>query len=161
LQQPPIAIREAAPEEAALCEEILRSLPGWFGIEEAIVSYRADIEAMETLVAVRENRIVGFLTLKAHNPRSAEIQVMALRREEHGKGIGGALVGHAEALLIARGSEYLEVKTLGPSRPNDDYARTRGFYAAVGFVPLEENELWGEGNPCLIMIKHLRCARDS
>ena len=28
---------------------------------------------------------------------------------------------------------------------------------AMGFRPLEENKLWGERNPCLIMVKHLAC----
>ena len=52
--------------------------------------------------------------------------------------------------------EFLQVKTLGPSRPDEGYERTREFYAAMGFTPLEEiHGLWDPGNPCLIMIKHL------
>ena len=54
-----IEIRAARPGEAAVCEEILRSLPGWFGIEKAIVSYRADVENMETLVAVSAGVVAG------------------------------------------------------------------------------------------------------
>jgi hypothetical protein len=27
----------------------------------------------------------------------------------------------------------------------------------MGFRPVEENNLWGDVNPCLIMIKHLSC----
>ena len=53
--------------------------------------------------------------------------------------------------------EYLHVKTLGPSRPNAEYAATREFYRQMGFRPLEENGLWGATNPCLMLIKHLRC----
>jgi len=30
----------------------------------------------------------------------------------------------------------------------------------MGFEPLEENRLWGETNPCLIMVKHLACLPD-
>jgi hypothetical protein len=49
----------------------------------------------------------------------------------------------------------VQVKTLGPSRPDANYARTRLFYEASGFQPLEElHGLWGV-NPCLIMIKVL------
>jgi hypothetical protein len=49
----------------------------------------------------------------------------------------------------------VQVKTLGPSRPDANYARTRLFYEASGFQPLEElHGLWG-ANPCLIMIKVL------
>jgi len=61
----------------------------------------------------------------------------------------------AEAYLRDRGVEYLQVKTLGPSDPDPGYARTRAFYEARGFVPLEElHGLW-EDNPCLLLVKRL------
>jgi GNAT superfamily N-acetyltransferase len=147
--------------EAETCEEILRSLPEWFGIEEAILQYRRDIEALESYVAENEGRIQGFLTLKHHNTSTSEIQVLAVREEVHGRGIGRALIEHAERLLSSRSVEYLEVKTLGPSRPNAHYERTRSFYVATGFRPVEENSLWGPVNPCLILIKHLKCTADA
>jgi hypothetical protein len=35
-------------------------------------------------------------------------------------------------------------------------ARTRAFYVALGFVPLEERtDIWGPGTPCLIFVKPL------
>jgi len=150
-------IRPLQPHEAQVCEEILRSLPDWFGIEEAILSYRRDIEAMPTHVAESEDGIVGFLTLNQHNPHTAEIQVIAVRESSHRCGIGRALVRHAEALLRQTPTEYFEVKTLGPSRSGTRYDQTREFYLAMGFRPLEETNLWGEANPCLIMVKHLPC----
>jgi hypothetical protein len=47
--------------------------------------------------------------------------------------MGTALVEAAEDLLRGTGIEYLQVKTLGPSRPKDHYAATRGFYEGRGF----------------------------
>jgi GNAT superfamily N-acetyltransferase len=135
----------------------MRSLPQWFGIEEAIVAYTRAIEAMETYVAELGGAVVGFITVNLRSPVSAEIHVMAVREEAHDRGLGRALVEHVEKAVIPRGVEYLQVKTLGPSRPNPDYERTRGFYWHLGFRPLEENGLWGEANPCLIMVKHLAC----
>ena len=82
---------------------------------------------------------------------------MAVRQDYHRSGVGSALVRHAEAAVRARQIEYLEVKTLGPSRESRDYAQTRDFYRAMGFHPLEETNLWGDVNPCLIMVKHLGC----
>ena len=143
--------------EVRRCEAILRSLPEWFGIDEAIVSYCRDIEIMDTYVAEILDEIVGFVTVNVHNEYSAEIQVIAIARAHHGKGMGRALVEHAERALRRRSIEYLQVKTLGPSRPNEHYGRTRGFYAKLGFRPLEENHLWGDVNPCLMMVKHLAC----
>ena len=49
----------------------------------------------------------------------------------------------------------MQVKTLGPSKPDRRYAGTRRFYEALGFRPLEETALWGPENPCLIMVKRL------
>lgn len=53
----------------------------------------------------------------------------------------------------ARGTKLLEVKTLGPSKADPNYARTRHFYEKMGFLPLEETDLWGADTPCLIMVK--------
>jgi GNAT superfamily N-acetyltransferase len=138
----------------------MRSLPDWFGIEDAIVRYVKDVATMETWIAEDANEPVGFLTLRSHNPSSSEIQVMAIRARVHRRGVGRALVEHAAAILRQRGVEYFHVKTLGPSRPNEAYENTRRFYHSVGFVPLEENRLWGDANPCLILVRHLGCERD-
>ena len=47
------------------------------------------------------------------------------------------------------------MKTLGPSHLDPGYERTRCFYEAQGFVPLEElHDLWDE-NPCLLLVKRL------
>ncbi len=80
---------------------------------------------------------------------------MGVRRERHGQGLGSALLGAAESCLRNGGVEYLQVKTLGPSDPDEGYGRTRAFYEARGFVPLEELlDLW-EQNPCLLLVKRL------
>ena len=143
--------------EASVCVEILRSLPDWFGIEEAILQYGRDIEIMDTSVAQADGRIAGFITLNQHNPFTAEIHVLAVRETYHRRGIGRRLVQSAEHDLTSRSIEYLEVKTLGPSKASTHYHRTRQFYSALGFRPIEETNLWGLANPCLIMVKHLPC----
>ena len=150
-----MVIRPLEDAEAQDCEDILRSLPGWFGIEEAIVQYCHDIKVMDSFVVEMEGTVVGFATLKQHNPFTAEIVVMAVREDHHRSGIGRDLVKHVVQSLRSRGVEYIEVKTLGPSKPSQHYIQTRAFYEAVGFRPVEETNLWGEENPCLIMIKHL------
>ncbi len=141
---------------ACVCEPILRVLPEWFGIEAAIRRYLAEIEALPTFLAVMEERVVGFLTLKYHTEHAAEIYVMGLRPNFHRQGLGRGLVTRAEEVLLGDGIEYLQVKTFSPSVPNEHYARTRAFYSAMGFRALEESkQLWGEQNPCLLMVKYL------
>jgi len=142
--------------QSSVCIPILRLLPDWFGIEEAILGYEREIEHLPTFLARSDGRVLGFLCLKQHNPFSAEIYVMAVRPEVHHSGIGRALVEAAEAHTAWLGVEYVQVKTLGPSRPNQEYACTRAFYEAIGFRPLEEfTQIWDEHNPCLILIKRL------
>ena len=141
---------------ASACEPILRDLPQWFGIPEATEQYLKDIEGLPTLTASFDRDAVGFLTLREHSDYAAEIHVMGVRPELHRTGIGRALVTRAEEYLCGRGVEFLQVKTLSERHPDSNYARTRAFYSAMGFRPLEEYpELWGEENPCLQMIKGL------
>jgi GNAT superfamily N-acetyltransferase len=138
-------------ERSRLCESILRELPEWFGIETATAAYIRDVADLPTFTVEGD----GFLALKLHGEKAAEIYVMGVRPAHHRQGIGTALLACAESYLCARGVEYLQVKTLGPSRPDEEYERTRRFYEARGFVPLEElHGLWPE-NPCLIMVKRL------
>lgn len=49
----------------------------------------------------------------------------------------------------------MQVKTLGASSPDPNYDRTRHFYQKMGFLPLEETDLWDEQTPCLIMVMPL------
>jgi len=143
-------------ETSALCTPILRSLPGWFGIEESILQYSSRIEHLPTFLAKTSENVIGFLSIKQHNPYSAEILVMGIRPEVQRHGIGRELLNAAQNWLRQQGVEYLQVKTLGPSNDDPNYAKTRDFYEAVGFRPLEElPQIWDEHNPCLILIKRL------
>jgi len=144
-------------EESAACTAILQALPEWFGLEKAIHDYEKTIGSLPTFLARAGTQILGFLSLKQHFPQSAEIYVMAVRKEVHRRGIGRALAAAAETHAHAMGIEYLQVKTLGPSHPDNGYARTRLFYEAVGFRPLEEfPRVWDDNNPCLVMVKRLQ-----
>jgi GNAT superfamily N-acetyltransferase len=143
---------ELPAERSRICERALRDLPDWFGFEDVNAAYVRDVAGPPTF-AVGDD---AFLALKVHNPRAAELYVMGVRRERHGRGVGTALVAAAERYLRERAVEYLQVKTLGPSYPDEGYDRTRRFYEARGFIPLEEiHGLWGTDNPCLLMVKRL------
>lgn len=142
--------------QSSVCIPILRMLPDWFGIEEAVLDYEREIENLPTFLAKVDGSVLGFLSLKQHNQFSAEIYVMAVRPDAHRGGIGRALVEAAKTHARGLGVEYMQVKTLGPSRPDEGYARTRAFYEAMGFRPLEEfKQIWDEHNPCLVMVKRM------
>ena len=141
-------------------ESLLRSLPAWFGIEEAIVDYVTTAARLPTYLARdAAGTPVGVLLVERHFPAAAEVFLMAVDPSRHRAGIGRALIGVAEDDLLGDGVRLLQVKTLGPSRADPNYARTRLFYEACGFQPLEElHGLWGL-NPCLLMVKALPPAR--
>ncbi len=142
--------------KSKICNAVLRSLPLWFGIESAVVDYVNDVQAMQTWVIFDGEAPIGFASINKHFSKSAEIHVMGIREQFHRKGIGHQLLNVIEANLQAQGFKFLTVKTLSESRPNKEYDQTRNFYLKAGFTPLEEfKTLWGEHNPCLLLVKNL------
>jgi ribosomal protein S18 acetylase RimI-like enzyme len=153
-----ITIIGPCPGLASVSEPILRALPEWFGDDASNIQYVKDIDAFPTLAAFIAQEAVGFLTIKEHNDYAAEIHVMGVCPAVQRQGIGRALVQAAESSLRQHGVEYLQVKTLSSSDPDEHYAATRAFYFAIGFRPLEDfDRLWSEANPCVQMVKHLVC----
>lgn len=153
----PLVIEGPCLGQGAVGEALLRTLPEWFGIEAAVLHYRDAMATLPTWLARSDTgTVLGFLTLKVHTPYAAEIYVMGVLPTVHRQGVGRALVQAAEAFLRTQGIEYLQVKTLAPSHPDEGYARTRAFYLALGFRPLEElPQVWGAENPCWLMVKRL------
>jgi len=149
-----LRIRDQLVGAAETCRRILITLPTWFGIPASVEDYVAAADRSPTVIASLGDEDVGLLTLLRHSRYAAEVYVMAVLPEFHRQGIGRALLGHAETMLAADGVEFLQVKTLAPSKPYDGYDKTRTFYLAYGFRPLEEfRDLWDEENPALQMIK--------
>jgi predicted kinase/GNAT superfamily N-acetyltransferase len=153
----PVYLRDQPGGSGPTCRLILGTLPQWFGIEQAVDRYVAVADRSPTVIASVGERDVGFLTVVRHSPSTAEIYVMGVVPEHHRQGVGRELLAHAERSLAAGGVEYLQVKTLSPSRPDVGYERTRAFYLANEFRPLEEfPSLWGPEDPALQMVKALR-----
>ena len=151
-----------AEEKSLICENTLRNLPEWFGIEQAILDYVKGVREQFFLTAREQKEPVGFISILDHNPYTSEIYVIAVLKEFQGQGLGGELIRLAEKEIMHQGSKrYLTVKTLSDSHPDPFYQKTRQFYYKMGFYPLEElKALWGEKNPCLLMIKSLQhCSR--
>jgi GNAT superfamily N-acetyltransferase len=149
-------------QDPGTVERLLGALPGWFGIPAANVGYVESARELPTYLAcptthdAADAEPVGVLLARRHFAQAAEIHLLAVEPSLHRHGIGRALVSALEADLVADGCILLQVKTLGPSNPDAGYARTRKFYATLGFWPLEELlDLWSPDNPCLLMVKVL------
>ena len=140
----------------AECERILTSLPDWFGIPESNEDYLRNLATLPSWVALRNESVVGAITLETHLPRSREVYFMAVAPSDHRQGVGSALLDHLESEARSHGGGWLHVKTLGPSNPDPYYARTRAFYLAKGFEPLFESPtIWGPENPTLVLLKQV------
>lgn len=141
---------------------LLGLLPHWFGMPATNAGYVESARTMPTYLArltgpdaVGQDP-VGVLLAQRHFPEAAEIYLLAVDPSLHRNGVGRALIAALEVDLVADGCELLQVKTLGPSKADAGYARTRQFYASLGFRPLEETlDPWGPDNPCLVLVKVL------
>lgn len=147
-------LRKYANGDAAACRTLMAGLGGWFGIPSATEAYLADLARVPTWVAVLDDDVVGFVSVTRPAQRSFEVHVLAVAAERHGQGIGRALMQQAERFATVLGARFMQVKTLGPSHADPHYAKTRGFYQALGYEPLFESErIWGEGNPAVVLVK--------
>lgn len=147
-------IGEIVEGKGELCRDILEALPAWFGIPEAREEYVREVEAMPMVAVHADGRAVGFVALKHHFEHTVEVFVMGVRPEHHRQGFGRRLIQAVERHALQNGQHIITVKTLSPARENEEYAQTRAFYSALGFVAVEEfPTLWGEANPCLFMAK--------
>ena len=104
--------------------------------------------------------VVGVALVRRHFPTSAELHLIAVRGDQHGRGLGRALVEAAERDLRDAGVRILQVHTVGPSREDPFYARTRGFYERLGFTPLQELDRIDWDGPTLVLVKPLGGERD-
>lgn len=144
-------------DAAASCEAVLRSLPAWFGIEEALQMYASDSARLPGFAIVEGERLLGFVSLHRHFPDAWELHCMAVHADARGRGLGRMLLAHTERWLIGQGARWLQVKTVAATSDSKAYAQTRAFYERLGFEPLEVfPTLWSPSNPCLQLIKSLR-----
>ena len=88
------------------------------------------------------------------------MHVLGLLPAYHRQGLGRRLVDVCERWLASEGVEYVQVKTIAPSKDCKPYAQTRAFYLSMGYRMLEEfPKLWDPSNPCVILVKYLGLPR--
>ena len=78
--------------------------------------------------------------------------LLAVRPERQDEGVGAGLMARIEALLGARGERVLLVETSG----TDEFERTRGFYARIGYErEAVIREYYGPGDDKVVFRKAL------
>ena len=135
-------------------KKVLDTLPDWFSDGEANLSYAKSSRDMDTYIISDQESDLGFLIIKETSDKSIEIYCLGLYPSYRNKGLGKILVN--EVLTLYKESfDIVQVKTLdyGLARYYDE---TICFYKSLGFIKLETiKEIWGESNPCMIMVKSL------
>jgi rhodanese-related sulfurtransferase/ribosomal protein S18 acetylase RimI-like enzyme len=148
-------VRALTRSDAAACDAIIASLPGWFGVEEGIIECARAVRAQAGLVCETAGEVIGFLTVIRPRPLSAQISWLAVHAAHRGRGVGTALVERLAHDLTAEGVHVLFVETLSDREdPGPGYAATRAFYSARGFVPAAELDLYPD-NPIQLMSRIL------
>jgi ribosomal protein S18 acetylase RimI-like enzyme len=142
--------------DAEACDAIIASLPGWFGNDDGIRECRELVRSAPGLVSEDAQRVVGFLTYARRYATTAEVTWIAVHADHRNAGIGSALLDELARGLASDGIRLLLVKTLSDREdPGQEYAATRAFYLARGFIPAIELDIWGPENPAQLLARPL------
>ncbi|MHA7271456.1 GNAT family N-acetyltransferase [Arthrobacter sp. HLT1-20] len=142
-------------QDPSAVDRILRSLPEWFGVEEAIEGFTVSASRQESFLAVVNDLAVGVALLVRHFEESAELTLIAVDANQRGGGVGKALLDALESVLIVDGCQLLQVHTVAPSFEDAAYSQTRAFYLKAGFLPVQEFDRIDWDGPTLVMVKPL------
>lgn len=151
-----VTIEPLSAEHVASCVAVMRQLPAWFGIEQAIQNYAKDLASCDGFLATQDGAVLGFVGLKRYGSHAIELNVIGVLPQHRRNGIGSRLLRTVENEARESGVRFLHTKTLSASKPNEAYEQSREFWRAAGFLPLDEHLLWGPSNPCLILLKALK-----
>jgi GNAT superfamily N-acetyltransferase len=113
----PIETRPLAAADARTCDDIVGSLPYFFGDPDGIDLCRRAVREEEGLVALIDGDIRGFLTFRPHFAESVEITWMAVYARHRRRGIGRALIERLVAERADAGDRMLFRADARPLRP--------------------------------------------
>jgi len=132
----PLLIRPARPEEAEAIVALIHRAFGQYrgmlrpessALSESADSIRAAMKAGTILLAVRDDRILGCISVQRKTDFGYAGR-LAVEPMERSAGIGRALMAEAEALVRRMGVDRLRVDVRLKLRDN------RAFFKALGFV---------------------------
>jgi len=137
-------IIELTPYESEqACRDISTDLLEWFGIPEANERYANGVKSRLTFGYVIDSICIGILSLEFPFENTANIYWMGVKKDWHHKGIGKALLSHAEMICREKNVYTLSVETLSPREKDKNYLKTFEFYLKEGFKPLFELNTYG------------------
>lgn len=155
MKQLRIVFVEDPERRERVADTILQALPDWFGLPESTRAYVEQCRELPLWVAMLRDEAIGFVSMRATSPQTAEVHCMGVLPTHHRQGIGKRLMAALEGHACRQGYRLLQVKTVDQGH-YPAYDRTILFYEGVGFMRLEVfPTLWDEWNPCLVLLKPL------
>jgi GNAT superfamily N-acetyltransferase len=135
----------------------MRGLPDFFSYEPGLAACAEAVQCQAGWVADGGGNVVGFATWEKRTAATAEITWMAVDRDRRHGGIGTAIIEALCEGLRPRG--YSLALAMTSARPKDEsiedtYGPTRAFWAARGFLPLIELDIW-ETDVALLQVRAL------
>jgi GNAT superfamily N-acetyltransferase len=150
-----VTIRQLVPSDGPGCDEVILTLPRFFGHEGGRRDCAEAVRTQRGWVAVDGDEVMGFLTVAPSTEETLEITWMAVRQGTRRGGVGRRLIER----VVSEVDQPLLVLTAGASSvepdadPNDNYEGTRSFYKAMGFIPVKELTPEGWSQPALLLVR--------
>lgn len=133
------AVRPLEAADAPAILALAGSLHKWF-TAEGLAEIERDLASHAGYVAVRDDRLLGFITWNPLEAEVANLSWMGVAEGLRHEGIGTALLAALITVLRERGYGWLEVSTVADSVDYVPYAETRRFYRRRGFVDYRIDE---------------------
>ncbi|MBD9060712.1 MAG: N-acetyltransferase [Ruminococcaceae bacterium] len=141
-------------EKESMCREALGDFPEKLERENGIEDIVAQCRLMPVWADLDGDAVRGVAALRETSPCAAEVFIIAVRKEFQRHKIGKALFTALLNYARRQGYEYLQVKTLRTG-VCPEYDSANVFYQSLGFRELEVLPIWGEENPCQILIRNV------
>ncbi|MCK5130514.1 MAG: GNAT family N-acetyltransferase [Clostridiales bacterium] len=139
-----------------IADNILRSLPEWFGVESSTKEYVNGLNNKTFFAAKKKDEYLGFFAIDEINTDVANLYVLGLKKEFLHQGMGTKIYAEVEKHLKDHHFKYVTVYTVSSKSADTNYAKTRSFYFKLGFSEVYENSgIWDKNNPFLLMIKYI------
>ena len=139
-----IQFEKDGPQKAKICNDILWSLPEWFGIDQAIRDYTEAVKELLFVKATLYGKAVGFFAVKVNYRFNADLYVLGIYKEFHRNGIGARMVDFINTYCKSKSIPYMSVKTLSERHPTKIILRLAHFMKDAGFMHLKSSRPCGE-----------------
>ncbi len=123
-------------EEYEAAAELFREYAAWLNIDLCFQHFDEELEQLHTMYALphggiilcKENdRFIGCVGIRRINDTTAEMKRMWIKTDQHGKGLGSALLNKALELAKTCGYKKIQLDTLNHMTPAINLYRKNGF----------------------------------